>query len=102
MAEALGAGVMKGEGDPTRGEDCMPPFNARKKLRLLGVLREFKTEAPPPTPMQGQPSGVNNTPAGAADLHTLAREEAPNQVEVVASTITPTGLATHQLPEANK
>ena len=71
----------------------MPPFNARNKLSLLGFLSEFETEAPPPTLLQGQPSGVNNTPAGAEDPDTPAREEAPNQVEVVASTITPTGVA---------
>ena len=81
------------EEEAERGEDCVPPFNARNELSLLGFLREFENEAPPPTRLQSQPSGVNNTPAGAEDPDTLEREEAPNLVEVVASTITPTGVA---------
>ena len=90
------------EEEAERGEDCVPPFNARNELSLLGFLREFETEAPPPTLLQGQPSGVNNTPAGAEDPDTPAREEAPNQVEVVASTTTPTGVAATVDSEARR
>ena len=50
-------------------------------MSLLGFLREFENEAPPPTGLQSQPSGVTNTPAGAEDPDPPAREEAPNQVE---------------------
>ena len=39
-----------------RGEDCVPPLNTRNELSLIGFLREFETEAPPPALLQGQPS----------------------------------------------
>ena len=69
------------EEEVERGEDCMPPLNTRNELSLLGFLREFKNEAPPPTRLQSPSSGVNNTPAGAEDPNPPEREEAPNQVE---------------------
>ena len=69
------------EEEAERGEGCVTPLKARRERSLLGFLREFENEAPPPTRLQSQPSGVTNTPAGAEDPDPPAREEAPNQVE---------------------
>ena len=72
------------EKEATKGEDCRPPPNTRNKPIPLGVPREFETEGPPPTLMQGQPLGGNECPAGG---------EASNQAEVAASTTGPIGVA---------
>ena len=55
------------EEEGERGEDCVTPLNTRNELSLLGFLHEFEIEVPPPTLLQGQPSEVNHTPAGAED-----------------------------------
>ena len=60
------------EKEAKKGEDCMPPPNTRNEPSPLKVPREFKTEARPPTLMQGQSFGGNDSLAGG---------EATNQAE---------------------